>query len=364
MLLLFQVPGHAYADGGAPNRAYVAGTPNGVSILDILQQQMIGNLATKERPHMVLLSLDGRFLYVTQPQRGNVTVLAARTGETVCAVNVPGQPTLLALDTTSNILYAAGNGARSVTVFNATDCTIQRILQTDGPVSGLAVAPLQAVSVNGENQIWVSTPKILDVFSSTSNQKLSSVAVEGGAEYLSIPIGSTAYVTTRQGEVFGVDLVSHKLTPLISGGKYGPMDFNEQTGEIFVPDQAHHQLIVLTPINSSTRLPREPARIITLDAAPNSIAITSDGQLGFVAMQDGHVAMLDIPGRQLIKTFQVGGNPQFIITGLNPPVLGTTPQQANILKAVLPPAAYILIILLIIAPFLFYRYRKTRKKAL
>ena len=75
--------------------------------------------------------------------------------------------------------------------------------------------------------------------------------------------------------------------------------------------------------------------------------------------------MLDIPGRQLITTFNVGGDPQFIITGLNPPAIGTTPQQASILGTIVNIAAYALVAALIIVPILFFtRYAKVRKKSI
>ncbi|HEX6108251.1 MAG TPA: hypothetical protein VFZ02_02475, partial [Ktedonobacteraceae bacterium] len=44
-LLLVFFPGiqHAYADGGAPNLAYVAGTAKGISVIDIGQQKVTGS---------------------------------------------------------------------------------------------------------------------------------------------------------------------------------------------------------------------------------------------------------------------------------------------------------------------------------
>ena len=58
----------------------------------------------------------------------------------------------------------------------------------------------------------------------------------------------------------------------------------------------HNQLDVLAPIVAGTTVTQqEPARIIHLSNAPQSVAITSDGQLGFVALSNGQVLMLDIP---------------------------------------------------------------------
>jgi hypothetical protein len=357
------LPAVAQADGGAPNRAYVVGTSKGISIIDISQQQVTGNLPAAGDPHTTLLSLDGAFLYVTQPQKNSLAILSARTGSTVCTAQVPGHPSLLALDTNSSTAYVAGPGASTISAVDMTNCNIKRTLYADGPVRGLAVAQTGAANTsNNSDQVWASTPTGLDIFNESNGQKMGSVAVPGGPQYLSIPPGTTVYVTTQQGTVVAVNLTQHQVTPpLVSGGKYGPMDFDEQTGEIFVPDQAHNQLIVLLPVNVGFTLPHEPSRTIQLASAPNSIAITSDGQLGFAAMQNGSVAMLDIPGRQQISTFNVGGDPQFIITGLNPPVLATTPQQTQLLGTLANIAAYILVAALLIVPIVFFM-RHSRKK--
>jgi hypothetical protein len=366
IFLLLLTPLTTYADGGAPNRAYVAGTGKGISVIDITQQKIIDGLATQGEPHEVLLSLDGRFLYVTEPQQGNMVILSAATGNTICTASIPGQPALLALDTNSNTIYVAGNGAASVSAINADNCSVKRTIQTDGPVYGLAIAAIGTTNAgsNGD-QVWVSTKTGVRIFNDNDGSKVADINVAGEPQYISIPPGSVAYVTTQQGGVVAIDLAKHGVTPLISGGKYTPMDFDEQTGEIFVPDQLHKRLDVLAPVNPGFPTPKEPERTIALAAVPNSVAITSDGQLGFVALQGGQVAMLDIPGRQLITTFNVGGDPQFIITGLNPPVIATTPQQASILGTLLNIAAYALVAALIIVPIIFFmRYARVRTNSI
>jgi len=364
--LLLLTPLTTYADGGAPNRAYVAGTGKGISVIDVTQQKIIDGLAAQGDPHELLLSQDARFLYVTEPQLGDLAILSAATGSTICTASIPGQPTLLALDTNSNTLYVAGDGAASVSAIDPDNCSVKRTIQTDGPVYGLAIAAIGTANTgsNGD-QVWVSTTNQLSIFNDNDGSKVGSVNVAGGPQYISVPPGSVAYVTTLQGGVVAVDLAKHGVTPLITGGKYEPMDFDEQTGEIFVPDQLHKRLDVLAPINPGFPVPKEPERTISLASAPNSVAITSDGQLGFVALQGGQVAMLDIPGRQLITTFNVGGDPQFIITGLNPPAIATTPQQASILGTLVNIASYALVAALIVVPLIFFtRYARVRKNSI
>jgi hypothetical protein len=49
----------AYADGGAPQLAYVAGAAQGISVIDIVQRRLIRTIAVAGKPRTVLLSPDG-----------------------------------------------------------------------------------------------------------------------------------------------------------------------------------------------------------------------------------------------------------------------------------------------------------------
>ena len=178
-------------------------------------------------------------------------------------------------------------------------------------------------------------------------------------------------MTTRQGTVVAVDLNSRQVVrTLLSGGQFGPMDYDANTGEVYVPDRQHNQLDVLAPIVADTTVTQqEPARIIPLSNSPQSVAITSDGQLGFVALSNGQVLMLDVPSRSIVTSITVGGNPHFIITGLYPPVNTpvTTPQQATLPTSSAKPVGSFLLIfslvltgllLLVMLLFLWRNYQK------
>src|SRR5215467_6727133 len=124
LLLLLPLSRHVNADGGAPNLAYVAGATRGIGVIDISQQKITSSIAVNGNPQMVLLSLDGRYLYVTQPSLGRVATISARTGNIICTANLPGEPSFLALGPQSGELYAAGNGASIVSILNPTTCAV------------------------------------------------------------------------------------------------------------------------------------------------------------------------------------------------------------------------------------------------
>lgn len=356
----------AHADGGAPNLAYVAGTTTGVSVIDVSQQKVTSTINTGGKVGDILLSNDARFLYATEPEQNRVVVFGAKDGNIVCTADVPGKPTLLALDLSANnyTLFAAGNGASTIKAIDPTTCKIKHTYQVNGAVYGLAVAQVGS-GMNGSNgsQLWVADNTSLTYFDDSKQQKLGSITVPGGPSYVSIPQGETVYATTRSGSVIAVDLDGQHITTLITGGPYGPMDYDMTTGEVYVPDKAKDQLVVLSPFDSSSPLPHEPSHIVSLNGQqPQSIAITSDGQLGFAALANGNVAMIDVPGRAILQTIHVGGNPAFIITGLYPPVIGTTPQQASVFTVILNVLAYALVVALFVVPIILFRkYVRTGK---
>lgn len=335
LLLSLSFAQPAYADGGAPQLAYVAGSSQGVSVVDIAQQRVAKTIALAGNPRTVLLSPDGYTLYITQPAIGRVTAMVAKTQRTLCSILLPGQPSLLALSLDATVLYAAGQGDTSVRALNPETCAVQRAFETHERVYGLAVTASAAANATPStpNQLWISGVTLLTIFD-VNGHLLGTAPVAGGPQDISIPGGFTAYVTTRQGTVVAVDLNKRQVVQtLLSRGQFGPMDYDATTGEIYVPDRQHNQLDVLTPVTQGATVAQaEPSHVYHLSGSPQSVAITNDGQFGFVALSNGQVLMLDIPARNVVISITVGGTPHFIITGLYPPAnspTSTIPQAAK-----------------------------------
>ena len=319
---LFALTRTASADGGAPNLAYVAGTSTGISVVDVAAAKVAKTIALSGDPHTILLSTDGRFLYVTQPRLDRVSIIEARTGNIFCSAHISGAPTFLAWDQ-STTLYVAGS-ATSVSAIDTTNCTIKRTYQIDTLVNGLTLAgPQLGLPTSSSVQLWVAGTTAITIFDLKTGQIIDRIAIPGGPQYLTAPPGVIIYATTRQGSVVAVDFERRAVQLLISGGSYGPMDYDALTGQIYVPDQKNKLLAVLSPIDpASSIVPREPERVLGTDGVPVSVAITNDGLIGFVALQDGRIVMYDLLARLVAYTLQVGGNPRFIITGLYPPEPG------------------------------------------
>jgi DNA-binding beta-propeller fold protein YncE len=326
LLINMLLPLQVHADGGAPNLAYVAGAAQGVGIIDVAQQKLATTFTIAGNPSIILLSPSGRLLYVTEPAPGRVAVLAAKTGQTICNAPFPGHPSLLALSVDGTVLYIAGTNETTIIAIDAQTCALQHTFRTSEPVSWLAATGITTGDTL-HTQLWVAEMSAVSVLDE-QGQALATIPVAGGPQFLCLPGSLTAYVATRQGSVMAIDMLNHQVfATLLTGGNFGPMDYNAITGDIYVPDQQRNQVDVLSPVLAGSGLTaREPEQVIHLNSSPRSIAITNDGQLGFVALSGGQVAMLDVPGRSLVTTISVGGTPHFIITGPYPPPDVPIPQ--------------------------------------
>lgn len=355
-------PELAYADGGAPNLAYVAGAGQGVGIIDIAQQRAAHTFAVTGRPNMLLLSPDGSLLYVTQPEAGRIVALAAKTGQTICQAAYPGHPALLALSADTSVIYVAGLDEETILVLNAQTCAQEQSFQAPEPVHWLATTLSNAASDAPRTQLWMAGKNAVDILDD-QGAVLDRIAVPGNPQYLSVPGALTAYVATQQGNVIAIDMLAHRIiATLLTGGSFGAIDYNAVTGEIYVPDQRLKRIDVLAPVLAGMALlPHEPSYFLPVGASPQAVAITNDGQLGFVALANGQVVMMDIPGRNTLKTIAVGGSPRFIITGAYPPAAvplpvfpGTSPL-AGLLPGLI--IAVVACLGLICGYFWFVRYK-------
>jgi DNA-binding beta-propeller fold protein YncE len=358
----FTRPVETHADGGAPNLAYVASAGASISIIDVAQQKVTRTINAASDPHALLLSVDGQYLYTSQPQQGRVAILAANTGNTICTASLPGQPAFLALDASTNSLYAAGHSAAVITALDASNCKVKRIFHTQAPINGIALAFTGAnLSEGQDTQLWATTTQGITILHTTSGQVAGSLAMSDEPHTISIPPGKTAYVATQHGTIKAIDTSSYQSITIIQGGSYGPMDFDELTGELYVPDISQKQLLILSPVTIGFAHTHEPLRSIHFNTTPTAVAITNDGQLGFVSLQNGQVSMLDLPGKQTIATIPVKGSPNFIITGVYPPLAPTNLQEVTFSGIVVSIIAYGLIAVMLIGPTLYFLYRRRKR---
>lgn len=358
-------PRVAYADGGAPNLAYVVGGGShgdDLVVVDIAQRRVTGHVHLGGDPRAVILSLDGRFVYVAQAAANDVAVVDAHALQVVGKMPTGRGPSAMGLDTMLNgYLYVANSASNTVTVF---DLGQQRPIATI-PVgkhpAGIAVAgPASGISEGDDGEVYVTNTDndTVSVISENHARVIAVIPVPGGPLSVVVPAsGGVAYVGTRAGTIVALSLASHRVLGTLlqlKGSASGGMDYDGVTGQIYVPDPAAGVVDVLRPVSvddsgAAPSLPAEPARTLNLGGGPAAVAITFDGAFGFVAQRDaGRVAMLDVGTHKTLTTLAVGGGPRAIITGAYPPVLNR--QAANVLGIL----SYVFVGLVLLAILGFY----------
>ena len=331
----------ASADGGAPNLAYLSGTPAGVSIIDLAQRRVTGTVPVAGDPRGLVLSPDARWLYVAEMQKNQVAVVDTQAKQVVATLPTEAMPTAVALvPSLPTRLWVANAGEASVTVFEPETRKRLATIPVGLHPHGLAWAPQfsDIPETDGSSEVYIvnTDAESLTVVNTKSLQVVTTIALPAHPLGVVVPaLGGTAYVSTTEGNIYGVTLGSHQLFgPLYQGQQVGAMDYDATTGAVYLPERAANVLTVLRPVSSGTKipstLPSEPLRQWSLETAPAAIAITSDGSLGLVAQPTtGSMALLDVPGRQLLATIPVGGHPQIVLAGPYPPVVKLQNTQGS-----------------------------------
>ncbi len=334
----------ARADGGAPNLAYVSGTPAGISIIDLASKQVTGTVAVPGDPRGMVLSLDARFLYAALAGKNGVAVIDTLSKQVTTTYPTGPGPTSLTIDLVDpSHLWVANTGGNTVTVLNPDSGKKLATIPTGQRPTSVAIAgPTTGINeTDGTSEVLVANQgdKTISVIGSESYTVLATVQLPEAPLWITVPgIGGTAYISTDQGHIYGLTLGSHQLFgPLFSGQSFHLMDYDALSGDIYVPDSRANLLNVLRPANSGlqppAKLPSQPARpAYAIDGAPWAVAITSDGSLGMVIQhQSGDVTMLDVQGHKQITTIHVGGTPQAVLAGPYPPLVSRQNSQITLI---------------------------------
>jgi YVTN family beta-propeller protein len=334
-------PRPAYADGGAPNLAYVAGGGAGggdLVVIDIGQRQVRGRIHLGGEPEGVVLSVDGSFAYVTQRALDRLAIVDAHEQRVVASVSlgVGAGPSALALVLSQRgaELYVTNSGRDTVSVVDPDGRRVRATIPVGVRPMGLAVAgPDSGIGDPSDAEVYVANEDgdTVSVISATQHRVVATIAVPGGPVSVVVPAtGGIAYVATRSGDIVALSLADHRRlgTALqLQAGAPGTMDYDAVTGQVYVPDAATGTVDILAPVSLGSEgaqpgFPHEPVRTIPVGGGPSAVAITFDGAYGFVAQRNaGRVAALDMGDHHVLANIDVGGAPQAIVTGPYPPAV-------------------------------------------
>jgi YVTN family beta-propeller protein len=254
----------------------------------------------------------------------------------VATIPVGPHPGAIIIVPTASVteLFVALDGGNAVAVIDADARRVLRTIQVGTqPVSLSLAGTNSGIADPNDPEVYVACAgsRSVAVIETAQNQVVAHLQLSASPTAVVVPAtGGAAYVTSVAGTIEAISVANHSYLGVVyqrSGARFGTMDYDAITGQIYVPDAASGDVDVLAPISVSGEggaiaFPHEPARVVRASGAPSAVAITFDGSYGFVARREaGSVVMLDPASHQELATIAVGGAPAALVTGPYPPAV-------------------------------------------
>jgi len=204
------------------NRAYVTnyeGSPS-ISIIDINSRREIyrSSLRHLERPHGIVPSHDGKWLYITVEANLAVLQMDPRNGEPLQTIETGQRFThMVVASPVGKRLYTSNLGSGNVSVIDLTSNQLIQHIETGNGTEGIALTP-------DGTELWV-TNRASDTVSILNTQSLevfATITVEGFPIRVEIsPDGSIAVVSSAEaGEVTIIDVSSKQALARVGVGEF------------------------------------------------------------------------------------------------------------------------------------------------
>ncbi|MGH2486473.1 MAG: YncE family protein, partial [Ktedonobacterales bacterium] len=185
----------AFADGGAPNLAYVAGGGANGSDLDVIDMSKLSvswHTTLDSAPYSVLLSPDSHELFATEPAANKLIFVGARDHHVDSSLTVATRPTAMALDLASspNRLYVAEQGSNAVAVVDTSKRRVVATIPVGAHPSGVAVAGASSGIPNPhDTQVYVANTdsNSVSVIATQEQRVVATIAVPGAPTGVVIP---------------------------------------------------------------------------------------------------------------------------------------------------------------------------------
>src|SRR5205085_10371906 len=113
---------------------------NRVLAVDPGTMQVVGQYPTESRPGALLVSADGRRLYVGHHEAKVLLALDASSGRELGRAALGGRPDELAGDRATSLLLAASADTGEVRVVGAPDLGVRRVIRVEGRLGAVALS--------------------------------------------------------------------------------------------------------------------------------------------------------------------------------------------------------------------------------
>lgn len=324
-------PRHTATSSGTGSRLYVSDETGGnVDVLDPGSGRLIERIAVGKRPRGIALSRDGRLLYVAlsgSPIGGpgvdeSKLPPADRSADGIGVVDISSHqlvrkfrsgvdPEAFGLSPDGRMLYVSNEDSGEMSAVDLRSGNVQWHVKVGDEPEGVAVRPDNKVIY-----VTCEADNLVDVVDASTHQVIAQITTAARPRAIAFTTdGQTAFVTDENGgAVTVIDTPAHRVTASIAMPREpGQQIPPRPMGIAFAPDQrtlfvSLGRAKALAEIDPETR--RVTHVINDVGMRPWGMAVSRDGRRVYTANgPSGDVSIVDVQSGAILRRVVVGGSP-------------------------------------------------------
>jgi YVTN family beta-propeller protein len=306
LIALLGLAGSVAAAEAAP-KAYVGlFKDNAIAVLDMSTNRLLSTIAVPPGPHGLVITPDGRKVYVSSDGASTVSVIDTASDRVVRSIEVGPTPHGLAMAPDGRRVVVSSFGANQVMSIDTTSDQIVGRMSVLQPHNS-AISPDGRTAYVGSQQQGATALVILDL---ANQRQIGTVPLEKTPRALNLsPDGKWLYVTLA-----GVDAV--QVFDPATGQVIGQIPVGASPHvALFTPD-GHAALVVSQGPGEVGFL--EPSRstasgTVAVGKTPHWLAISTDGRTAYVTNEGSNdVSVVELSSHRVTATIPVGNAPRKI----------------------------------------------------
>jgi YVTN family beta-propeller protein len=277
-----------------------------VAVIDTTTNRVLRTIPVPKGPHGLVMTPDGRKVYVSSDGASTVSVIDTRTDQVVSSIDVGPHPHGLALSPDGRQLLVMGFGANQATVIETSGDRILGQIPVPQPHNG-AVSSDGRTAYVGSQQQGATALVVLDL---TAMREVTRVPLDKTPRGLDLsPDGQRLYFTVAGLDaVLVLDTSTNRIVGQIATGASPHVAMFTPDGHAaLVVVQGPGEIGVIEPTNNTVRA------TLKVGKTPHWLAISANGHTAYVTNEGSDdVSVVDVGSRQVMATIPVGNAPRKI----------------------------------------------------
>ena len=313
----------AGATAAAP-KAYVGlFKDDAVAVIDTAQNRVVGTIRVPKGPHGLVITPDGRKVYVSSDGASAVSVIDTGSDRVVASIDVGAN---------SHGLAVSGDGRRVLALGWGTNRALVIDTASDRVITEVAVAQSHNGTLSRDGSIaWVGSQQqggtALVRLDLTAGKEAARVPLDKAPRGLELtPDGKRLFFTLAGSDSIQVlDTASNQITaqnPVGASPHYAPFTPDGRWALAVV--QGPGELAILDTTAGTV------AAAVPVGKAPHWSTSSSDGRIAYVTNEaTNDVSVVDLAGRRVLATIPVGNAPRKIAVQPGATAAAASPSAAT-----------------------------------